>query len=67
MAIGHRSHQTRLTQTDDRTVGQIFLARQLGAAGFTMFDLCAESIGSAVPAIGMGVGKEKAVPPHKAR
>jgi uncharacterized lipoprotein YddW (UPF0748 family) len=51
--------------TDDRTVGQIFHARQLGAAGFTMFDLSRESISSAVPAIGLGVGKEKATPPHK--
>ncbi len=52
--------------TDDRTVGQIFHARQLGAAGFTMFDLNRESIGSAVRAIGCGVGKERAVPPHRA-
>ncbi len=50
--------------SDDRTVGQIFLARQLGAAGFTMFDLSRDSITSAVPAIGRGAGKEKAVPPH---
>jgi uncharacterized lipoprotein YddW (UPF0748 family) len=50
--------------TDDRTVGQIFLARQLGAAGFAMFDLSRDSITSAVPAIGRGAGKEKAVPPH---
>ncbi|MHB0958067.1 MAG: glycoside hydrolase family 10 protein [Pirellulaceae bacterium] len=49
---------------DDRTVGQIYHARQLGAAGFTMFDLSRDSITSAVPAIGLGVGKEKAVPPH---
>ena len=50
--------------TDDRTVGQIFHARQLGAAGFTMFDLSRDSITSAVPAIGLGAGKEKAVPPQ---
>ncbi len=50
--------------TDDRTVGQILLARQLGAAGFTMFDLSRDSITSAVPAIGRGAGKEKAAPPH---
>jgi uncharacterized lipoprotein YddW (UPF0748 family) len=50
--------------TDDRTVGQIFHARQLGAAGFTMFELSRDSITSAVPAIGRGAGKEKAVPPH---
>jgi len=50
--------------TDDRTVGQIFHARQLGAAGFTMFELSRQSVGSAVPAIGVGVGRTKAVPPH---
>ncbi len=51
--------------TDDRTVGQIHLARQLGAAGFTIFNLSAESIGSAVPAIGLGVGRQKATTPHR--
>jgi uncharacterized lipoprotein YddW (UPF0748 family) len=53
--------------TDDRTVGQILHSRQLGAAGFTMFDLSRDSITSAVPAIGLGVGKEKAVPLHTAK
>ena len=51
--------------TDDRTVGQIFHARQLGAAGFTMFDLSRDSIGSAVLAIGQGVGQETAKTPHQ--
>ncbi|NLX57055.1 MAG: family 10 glycosylhydrolase [Planctomycetaceae bacterium] len=50
---------------DDRTVGQIFLARELGAAGFTMFDLSRESIGTAVPAIGLGAGRQKATPSHQ--
>ncbi len=50
--------------TEDRTVGQIFLARQLGVPGFTIFDLSAESIHSAVPAVGLGVGRQKATPPH---
>jgi uncharacterized lipoprotein YddW (UPF0748 family) len=48
----------------DRTVGQIYHARQAGAAGFTMFDLTRESIESAVPAIGRGVGRARAEPPH---
>ncbi len=48
----------------DRTVGQIYLARQLGASGFTLFNLSPESIDSAVPAVGLGVGREKATPPH---
>ncbi len=54
--------QWRLTA--DRTVGQIFLARQLGAAGFTLFDLSPDSIRSAVPAVGLGVGRQEATPPH---
>lgn len=50
---------------DHRTVGQITLARELGAAGFTMFDLTPDSIRTAVPAIGMGVGRVPASPPHQ--
>ncbi len=52
---------------EDRTVGQIFLARQLGAPGFTVFDLSAESIKSAVPAIQVGIGSVKAQSPHTAQ
>ena len=48
----------------DRTVGQIHYARQLGAPGFTIFNLDSESIESAVPAIGLGVGRQQATPPH---
>ncbi len=51
--------------TDDRTVGQIHLARQLGADGFTIFNLNAESIETTVPAIGLGVGRQKAATPHR--
>ena len=51
--------------SEDRTVGQIHLARQLGASGFTLFDLSSESIKTAVPAVGLGVGREKASTPHR--
>jgi uncharacterized lipoprotein YddW (UPF0748 family) len=50
----------------DRTVGQIHQARELGADGFTIFDLSRGSAASAVPAIGAGAGKQKAEPPHRA-
>lgn len=53
--------------SDDRTVGQIHHARKLGAAGFTIFDLSRGSAESAVPAIAVGVGKQKAVPPHQGK
>jgi len=51
--------------SDDRTVGQIYHARRLGTRGFTVFDLSPSSIHSAVPAIGIGVGKQPAVPAHR--
>jgi len=53
--------------SDDRTVGQIHHARALGAAGFTIFNLTRGSAESVVPAIALGVGKQKAVPPHKGK
>jgi uncharacterized lipoprotein YddW (UPF0748 family) len=48
----------------DRAVGQIHLARELGADGFTIFDLTPESMATAVPAIGRGVGRSQATPRH---
>ena len=51
--------------SDDRTVGQIHHARALGADGFTIFNLDRGSAGTAVPAIGLGVGREQAQPPHR--
>lgn len=51
--------------SDDRTVGQIHLARQLGAPGFTLFDLTGASIQTAVPAVQSGVGREKTTVPHR--
>ena len=48
----------------DRTVGQVYLARQLGAQGFTIFNLDNESIQTHVPAIGAGAGRQRATPLH---
>jgi uncharacterized lipoprotein YddW (UPF0748 family) len=53
--------------SDDRTVGQIYHARRLGADGFTIFNLTRGSAESAVPAIGAGVGAQKAIPPHRGK
>jgi uncharacterized lipoprotein YddW (UPF0748 family) len=50
--------------SDDRTIGQIHHARSLGADGFTIFNLNRSSAESFVPAVGMGVGRQAAVPPH---
>jgi len=53
--------------TPDRVVGQIHHARSLGAAGFTVFNLDAGSAGSVLPAVALGAGSERAVPPHSER
>jgi hypothetical protein len=44
--------------SDDRTVGQIFHARRLGAPGFTLFNLNAGSIETIVPALRLGIGRK---------
>jgi uncharacterized lipoprotein YddW (UPF0748 family) len=49
----------------DRVVGQIHHARGLGAAGFTVFNLDRRTIGSIVPAVGLGASAEPAKPPHR--
>ncbi len=50
--------------TSDAVVGQIHLARFLGASGWTIFDYTANISNTVLPAIQMGVGKQKATPPH---
>lgn len=50
--------------TSDAVVGQIHLARFLGASGWTIFDYSANISNTVLPAIQMGVGKQKATPPH---
>ena len=50
--------------TPDAVIGQIHLARFLGASGWTIFDYSANISGTILPAIQMGVGKRKADPVH---
>ena len=50
--------------TPDATIGQIHLARFLGASGWAIFDYSVNISGTILPAIQMGVGKQKAEPPH---
>lgn len=50
---------------DHRAIGQIFIARQLGADGFTVFDLSPSAAQSFVPTFGLGAGSEAARPPHQ--
>ena len=58
---------TGISMTADHVVGQVHLARQLGAAGFTIFNFDAGTAASIVPGVGLGVGA--AAPPsrHTAR
>ena len=49
----------------DRVVGQIHSARNLGAAGFCIFNFDHGTAVSIVPGVGLGVGRLPAVPPHR--
>ena len=50
--------------TADAVVGQIYLARLLGAAGWTIFDYSVDISDTVLPAIRMGIGARPAEPPH---
>lgn len=50
--------------TPDAVVGQIHLTRFLGASGWTIFDYSANISHTVLPAIQMGVSRQKATPPH---
>lgn len=53
--------------TPDRAVGQMHHARKLGAQGFTVFDLGRAAAESVLPAVALGAGSQRAIPPHKGR
>jgi uncharacterized lipoprotein YddW (UPF0748 family) len=55
---------TGIAMTPDQVIGQIYQARQLGAAGFTIFNLDANTAASIVPGVGLGAGTQAATPPH---
>ncbi len=50
--------------TPDAVIGQIHLARFLGASGWSIFDYSANISNTILPTIQMGVGKHKAEPVH---
>ncbi len=58
---------SRSALSPDQVVGQVYHARSLGAAGFTIFNLDRGTIGEIVPALGLGAGSERATPPHAKR
>jgi uncharacterized lipoprotein YddW (UPF0748 family) len=49
----------------DRVASQIHEARQLGAPGFTLFNLDAGAAQTLLPAMALGIGSRPAVPPHR--
>ena len=50
--------------TADAVVEQIYLSRNLGASGWTIFDYSLDISETVLPALRMGVAKSKAQPPH---
>ncbi len=54
----------RSTLMPDRVVGQISLAREAGADGFTIFEYSANTAETVISAIGKGIGKTVATPIH---
>ena len=50
--------------TPDAVVEQVYLSRSLGASGWTIFDYSLDISETVLPALGMGVAKSKAQPPH---
>ncbi len=56
---------SRSALSPDRVVGQIQLARQLGAAGFTVFNLSERTAAEILPVVGLGAGAQPATPPHQ--
>lgn len=50
--------------TADAVIGQIYLSRFLGAAGWTIFDYSLDISDTVLPAIGMGIGVQPAQPVH---
>ena len=56
---------SRCTLAPDEVLAQIGDARQLGAAGFTIFNYSEKTAESIIPSIGLGAGKQRAALPHK--
>ena len=50
--------------TPDAVVEQIYLARELGASGWTIFDYSLDISEAVLPALAIGVAKHKAESPH---
>ncbi|MXY99606.1 family 10 glycosylhydrolase, partial [Candidatus Poribacteria bacterium] len=51
--------------TPDAVVEQIYLSRNLGASGWTIFDYSVDISETLLPALTLGISKRKARPPHQ--
>jgi uncharacterized lipoprotein YddW (UPF0748 family) len=51
--------------TPDQVVGQIILARSLGAAGFSIFNHSPQTAAQIIPAVGQGAASHQSTPPHR--
>ncbi len=51
--------------TPDAVVEQIYLSRNLGASGWTIFDYSVDISETLLPALTLGISKRKAKPPHQ--
>jgi uncharacterized lipoprotein YddW (UPF0748 family) len=56
---------SRSTLTADRVVGQIQIARSLGAEGFTVFNLSEQTAKAILPGVRASAGRTPATPPHR--
>jgi hypothetical protein len=63
--VGIGATATGIHLTPDQVVGQIILARSLGAAGFSIFNLSPQTAAQILPAVGQGAGSRRALPPHR--
>ena len=63
--VGIGATATGIHLTPDRVVGQILLARSLGASGFSIFNFSPQTAATIVPAVGEGAASRRAVPPHR--
>ena len=56
---------TQSTLPADRVAAQVEVARRLGAGGFTIFNFDEHTADAVIPGLGLGVGAQHAVPPHR--
>jgi uncharacterized lipoprotein YddW (UPF0748 family) len=63
--VGIGATATGMALNPDRVVGQISIARSLGASGFTIFNFDAQTADAIIPGIGLGAGATKAVVSHR--